>query len=270
MTEHRPGATYALGLGIACAAAFSPVLVDLARSLGRVDGRLAILVAPVLTVLATRAQSTPAPIRTRPGVLLIGAGLAFELVGIALTSSTIARVGLPVAALGLGCLVGRPGPRQLALLCFVVPIPISVTSLTTPWLESTYADICVSLLHGVLGLDISASGPLLSSGPSTLELYASDSGIRLAYVLAALGWLAGVLAERSVPRLFARALLWSLIAWPAQVAACLVAATLVAAGRIDIARAWLDWGVHLTTAAIGLIASPATRRAIGRSASSTS
>lgn len=253
MADSPPTRSFRYGLIFASAVAFSPVIVNLARSLGQVDGRLAILIAPLLATLAARRQIAPATIDVRRGILLIGAGLVLELVGLALDFWTMARLGLPVAALGIGLALGRPGPAQLALLFFVVPIPISITSLTTPWLESVYADLCVRLLHGVGGLDIQATGPLLIGPVATLELYASDSGIWLAYVLAALGWYSGLCAQRDWPAVFGRAALSSLIGWPLQLLAICVAGALVAGGNVDAARSWLDWGLHAAVTVCALL-----------------
>jgi len=244
MDESPSARSSRCGLALSVGVAFSPAIVDLVRSLGQVDGHVAILIGPLLAAMATRDQLEPARVDRRRGILLIGTGLALELLGIWLDFWTMARLGLPVAAVGVGWILGRPGPAQLALLFFAVPIPISISSLTTPWLESIYADLCVGLLHGVFGLDIQASGPLLFSAGWTLELYASDSGMWLAYVLAALGWYTGLRARRTLPWLLARATVGSLVGPPLQLLATFVAGALAAGGHVHDARSSLDWGLH--------------------------
>jgi hypothetical protein len=248
MPETRSHRARIIGLYVAAAVAFSPVLADLAGTLVAVDGRLVILVAPALVVWTTRLQPGPGALRPRRGLALLLAGLALELFGIALDVWTIARLGLPLAALGLAWTTGWPEVRRAALLLFVVPIPISLTTATTPWLESLHARIGEALLGSGLGLDLRASGPLLWSGPDRLELYASDSGIWLAYLLAELAWLRGVLRGTPTPRLLVTCVAWALAGWPAQLLATAIASALLVAGWPAAARSWLDWGAHASIA----------------------
>ena len=124
-------------------------------------------------------------------------------------------------------------------LFFSVPIPISLSSLTTPWLESFHTALAVRVFHDVVGAELVASGPLLLGAGQRLELFASDSGIWLAYVLASLGWLAALLRERAASECIVAACLWSLAGWPGQLAATGIAAALLLAGAPTLARAWL-------------------------------
>ena len=86
-----------LALGVA----FSPVLVNLARSVGEYPEQRVTLLAPVLLLLAIRRSGPGRPAGRWDGAVAIAVGVALEMLGIFTRSWSIARLGLPVAALGL-------------------------------------------------------------------------------------------------------------------------------------------------------------------------
>jgi hypothetical protein len=242
--EHRGRERW---LWAALAAGFSPVLVDLARSLRETDASWLVLLAPAL--LASALWLTP-PRRSAPrrdGLLLVALGALLEWLGVAGASASIARIGLPVAALGLARALGSPPLGILALAFFAVPLPGSIGNFATPVPESLLAAGASRLLR-TLGAQLESVGPVLSTPAQRLELTPGDNGLDLALELAAFGWYSA--AREAAPLLshFARAALAGTLSLLLQPAAVVLAALLLLAGAPQLAQSWLGWGVALLTA----------------------
>jgi len=184
-------------------------------------------------------------------VLLI-AGLLIELAGLAGGSPGIARLGLPISVVGLSLWTGVPRLMTALLALWVVPIPGTLYGLTTPNLESAYARFGAAMV-GALGADISASGPLIRSGAERLELDPYHSGIHLIVVIAELSWYAAV--RKGLPPMVAlvRTAGAALLAIPLQLFAVWVAVLLLVAGAPEVANFWLDHGLWLLTAVLGVV-----------------
>jgi hypothetical protein len=106
---------------------------------------------------------------------------------------------------------------------------------------------------GALGADISASGPLIRSGAERLELDPYHSGIHLIFVITELSWYAAVRRGLSPIGALARTAGTALLAIPLQLFAVWVAVLLLVAGVPEVANFWLDHGVWLLTAILGVV-----------------
>jgi hypothetical protein len=237
---------------LALGCAFGPVLIQLADAIPEVPFGWSALLAPALMIsLATRDRQRALPRRGWAQALLV-IGLVIELVGLAGGSPGIARLGLPVSVVGVALWTGAPSVKTAVLTFWALPIPITVYGLTTPNLESAYAQLGAAC--GVmLGAELHASGPLVRTGVDRLELDSFNSGIQLAFVATELAWYAAVRNGTSVPKALGRMVCVALAALPLQVLAVLAAMALLVAGAPEGANFWLDHGVWLLTAILGIV-----------------
>lgn len=233
-----------VALWLAAAIALSPVLIELAQSLRAVDGSPSILLAPGLMALHAFRVGWPRGKPRAIGVALVAVGLALEIVGLLADTGSLARLGLPPTVVGIALLAGRPAFAVAALSLWIVPPPTAVFVQASPWLESRVAELA-SLPFRRFGFPIEATGPLIRAPSGTLELIGSHTGISIAILLAELGWYAGVRAERRLPSLVSRALLWMTAAPVVQVLAATLAVGCLAAGYPRAARQWLDYGIGI-------------------------
>jgi hypothetical protein len=238
----RPALAAAALPWAALLAAFSPVLVDLARDLG-LGTKHHYLALPAL-LLALALARTPAGggrAARRPvlGALALCGGLSLELVGLAGEASFLARLGLPLAALGLGLLRGGPPPLPLALGFFLVPVPNAALALASPGLETALGRLAAATLSP-LGLPVASIG-LTLEGPAGahLDLRAENGGALLAHCLAGVGALGAALGGAGWRSAAAAAALGAALALPLQPLSLLGAGALVAAGEPELARIWL-------------------------------
>jgi hypothetical protein len=178
--------------------------------------------------------------------------LLIELAGLAGGSPGIARLGLPISVVGLSLWTGVPRLMTALLALWVVPIPGTLYGLTTPNLESAYARFGAAMI-GALGADISASGPLIRSGAERLELDPYHSGIHLIVVIAELSWYAAVRKGLSPMVALVRTAGAALLAIPLQLFAVWAAVLLLVAGAPEVANFWLDHGLWLLTAVLGVV-----------------
>jgi len=237
---------------LALGCAFGPVLIQLADRIPEAPFGWSVLLAPALMIsLATRDRRRALPRRGWAQALLI-IGLVIELLGLAGGSPGIAGLGLPVSVVGVALWTGAPPVRAALLAFWALPIPTTAYGLTTPTLESAYAQLgadCAS----VFGADIHASGPLIRTGVGRLELDPYHSGIHLAFVATELVWYAAAQDGTSVLKALARMSFVALIAPFLQVVAVLAAIALLVAGAPEAAAFWLDHGVWLLTALLGVV-----------------
>jgi hypothetical protein len=228
------------------------VLIQLAKAIPEDPFGWSVLLAPALMLAAAlRCSGEAQPRRGWAQILLIG-GLLIELVGLSGGSPAVARLGLPISVAGLSLWTGAP-PLMTSLLAFwVVPIPITLYGLTTPNLESAYAQFGVAAL-GALGADLSASGPVIRSGAEHLELHPYDSGLHLMFVATLLAWYASARNGVAPMVAVARTVGAALVAVPLQILAILVAIALLAVASPDLANFWLHNGAWLLTAILGIV-----------------
>lgn len=247
MRERAPGGAGEALLWLGLAAAFSPVLVSLVTSRAGPAAHSSALLAPLLLIRLLAADPSAGPRRSwAPALVLLGAVL--ELLGIVGDAWTIARLGLPTAALGLALWTGRPRPAVALLFFALVPPPVFLFEATTPDVESALGGLAVRLLDP-LGAGLQIAGPLVRSGGASFELESSQNGLHLAIALGVLGWYAGCLRSRRPLRLFAGALCGAVVALPAQLLLVTTALALFAWRGAGLAAAWLDHGGWLLAAA---------------------
>jgi hypothetical protein len=246
MREHAPGGAGEALLWLGLAAAFSPVLVSLVTSRAGPAAHSSALLVPLLLLRLVAADPTTGARRSwAPALVLLGAFL--ELLGVVGDAWTIARVGLPTAALGLALWTGRPRPAVAMLVFALVPPPVFLFEATTPHVESALGGLAVRLLDP-LGAGLEIAGPLVRAGGASFELESSQNGLHLAIAFAVLGWYAGCLRRRRPLRLVAGALCGALVALPAQLLLVTTALALFAWRGSAAAAAWLDHGGWLVAA----------------------
>jgi hypothetical protein len=227
------------------------VLVDLARSLAEHPEDRVTLLAPLLLILALRgAPAQPAAPR-RDGAVAIALGAALQLLGIHAGSWSIARLGLPVAALGLARWTGRPRSAVMALLFFAVPLPDTLALLLSPALEARVAGAAGALLSA-LGAPVQALGVSLAAATGRIDLDPADGGATLAVAFAALGWYEAVRRGEALGRAALRAALAPCLAIPVQTLVVAVTGGLLAAGLEDAAELWLRQGAWPALSLLGL------------------
>ncbi len=237
---------------LALGCAFSPMLIQLANVIPEDPFGWSVLLAPALMLAAALRGSGEAHPRRGWAQILLIAGLLIELVGLSGGSPAVARLGLPMSVVGLSLWTGAP-PLMTSLLAFwVIPIPITVYGLTTPNLESAYAQFGAAAISA-LGADLSVSGPVIRSGAEHLELDPYHSGIHLVFVVTLLTWYASVRNGLTPIAALARTAGAALVAVPLQILAVLVAIALLVADSPDLANFWLDDGAWLLTAILGIV-----------------
>ncbi|HEX5068208.1 MAG TPA: archaeosortase/exosortase family protein [Myxococcota bacterium] len=237
---------------IALAVAFSPVLVDLARNWVAEPTDRVVLIAPLLLLLALRRGTANG--RAGSGLAAgsaIAIGIALELLGLLSETRSIARIGLPIAALGVAGWNGRPALAVAALVFFAIPIPDTLLLLASPALESAVVEAAGSILQG-LGASVQAHGSSLVASGGRINLHPMDGGATLAIVLGALGWYSAARLGEGVRRCGRRAALLCLLALPLQVLVVVVTGALLAAGHLDASRFWLRHGAWITVFLLGL------------------
>jgi hypothetical protein len=240
-----------LALWLALFAGFSPVLTAFARHEAWYAPP-STLVAPVLIAVALARGIGVRDEPRRWDAALIAAGLAFELIGIALRTWTVAWLGFPIAVLGMALWLGVPSWRIAALAFGLVPIPEGIRGAFTPAAES-------ALLSGAcaawrtLGVDFSCTGPVARLGARHLELVHDDVGWALAPLLAQLGWFVAVCAKASTARALRQALVFAVGTIAIQPLAVAVALGLLALGSGSVAHAFLSAGLWLGCTAVALL-----------------
>ncbi len=238
----RPGLAAAALPWIALLAAASPVLADLFRdlALGPKHHYLGLPALLLALALARAPRSGRAPRRPGPGALALALGLALVLAGLAGEASFLARLGLPLAALGLGLLRGGPPPLLLALAFWLVPLPNSLLGLASPDLEAALGRLVAATL-ALPGLPVRCEGlTLVGPAGAHLDLRAENGGLLLAHCLAGVGALAAALSGAGWRSAARAAGLGAALALPLQPLAVLGAAGLVAAREPELARLWLS------------------------------
>lgn len=229
---------------IALLFAFSPVLVDLARNLAAHPEDRVTLIAPLLFFTALRRSSAPDLGASWDGIGAIALGLGLELLGILTGSPSVARLGLPIACLGLARISGRPPIAVIALLFFAIPPPYSVVALASPTLETALAH-GASFIVSTVGAPVVAVGSTVHGPSGSLVLYATDSGASLAFGFAGVGWYATLHAWPGFARAALRAALAAALALPAQLLVVTLTTALLGMGLRSTARFWLREGAWL-------------------------
>ncbi|NNL67777.1 MAG: hypothetical protein HKP30_16125 [Myxococcales bacterium] len=236
-------------------AAFSPVLIDLgAHLLERPWAAYCLVFVPLFVSELVRLPRRPA----RPGLAwtLLVVALAGELLLLGGGFTRASRVFMPLAALGLGLLLGRPDARTSAILIGFVPVPHALVSFFSTDLEATWAGAAARLLHG-LGLpslvEAGRYQTQLAVGAVRMPVIDVDGGLPIAALLFGLVWVAGCQRGWSIAATVLRALPIAALAVPIQIAALCSAALLLRAGWLDDARGFLDVAPFASIVTIALL-----------------
>jgi hypothetical protein len=232
-------------LWLALLLAFSPVLASVVPDLGLAPRHaFVVFVGLLLGALLIRQRREPARPGRRAGLGLLLLGLVLELLGLAGETQILARLGLPVAALGLALWRGAPAPLSLSLGFWMVPLPNTLVELTSPGLEAAWARLAAGL-WSALGLPLQATGITLEGPLQRLVLRSENGGLLNAHCLAAVGWFLAVWRGGGTARALRGATLGYALGFLLQPPAVLLAGLLVALGQRELARAWLTHGVWL-------------------------
>ncbi len=251
----RRGALLWLGLAIA----FSPVLINLVEGLRAEPADRYTLLVPLglaLYAMTSRRHATAdaeSGTRVGLGTALLAAGLFVELLGVASASWGIARLGLPIAALGISLRLGAPSFLVVLTVFGAIPLPSFVQHAASPEVETAIGGALAALFAGV-GVAIESRGALLFSQDLRLEMLASDSGLITAAALFLGGWFTGLGPSLDLVRLLRRATLAAALVLAIHPALLVVAATLLVAGSPDAARTLLTHGASIAVAMWMLLA----------------
>lgn len=230
--------------------AFSPVIVDLLRSGSDHAFGWTLLVTPVLLARLLALEPGRQDAAPRFGLPLVLTGLLLGLLGIAVDSASIARIGLPVAAVGMAFWTGVPRPATAALSFWLVPIPTALLLAAPPSVESGLVQIAVVVLRPLVG-EIQVAGPLMTIGAEQLQLGSGQNGLHVAVMLAQIGWYAAIRLDTPLARGALRAGLATLLAPPLQLIGVGVGIVLLATLGAQAAQVWLTYGVALAVAVLG-------------------
>lgn len=237
---------------LAIAVAFSPTAFELASHLASERYDLYVLLAPLLLAsLVARGAAGPVAPRRGAGGAVLALALLLELLGLATWSLTLARLGLALAVLGGALWTGLLRPSAAALSLGMVPLPTFLVTAGTPGLESAFGALAATLT-GAVGVEVEAVGPLLFVAGDRLEIQPHETGARLALVLAELAWYAAHLEDRVSRARLARVPLWALLALPLQALGVVVGVLLLATLGGGVGAVWLNAGIWVTAAALGL------------------
>jgi hypothetical protein len=232
--------------------AFSVVIVQLIGAIVDVpDHRHAALgLVLLLSCLWNRVLERSPP--RRGGIALMALGAVVQLIGIASGSWSIARLGLPIAVVGLALHFGRPPLTTAALSVWLLPLPHGVLSLLGRLgLETHVAGLATGILN-TLGAQLSVVGSAIRTPEALLNLVPRDGGWLLMYVLAGLGWYSAARSGLTLRAAAARAARWAACGIPLQVIAMLLAVGALALGWPRLGREWLSQGAWIATAVVGL------------------
>ncbi len=237
-------------------AAFSPVLIDLARHL--VERPWAAYCLVFIPLFARELlREAPGPRRPGLGWLLLGVALAAELLLVAGGFTRAARLLLPVAALGVSQLTGRPRLRTGLLLFGFVPVPHALVSLGSPGLEAAFAGVAARVLRAAgfpALVEADRYETTLHVGAETLGLFDRDGGLSVAVLLFGLGWYAGLRWGWPVLTTLLRALAASLLFAPLEILAIALAGGLLGMSAPLDVRFFLDVAPWALTATMALLA----------------
>lgn len=188
MAAPSPGrdALLAAALGLALAPVFEEIAHHVAANpwTSYVVGMI-----PFCVLAFARAERLARP--RRDGALWIAAAFALELIGLLAGPAQIGRLGIPLAAVGLARLLGRPALPAALLACWLVPIPNAVLRIASPQLETLFLEIA-SRGAALLGAEPLVSGVRVVVDETRLRVLRGDGGVPLAVALAGAGWYVAV------------------------------------------------------------------------------
>lgn len=241
MTESRRRWLLWCGLLVA----FSPVVQNLAANLRDHPGkRYVVLPILLMGLLLRKDPGSKSDTRTGLGRVLLLVGLAAQVTGIAASSWSLARIGLPVAMVGMAFITGRPAISVIVLAFALVPIPTFLQNLASPQVESILAKVSAGA-YAWLGVDLEAHGPFVQQDGVRFQLVAADNGIVTLSVFVQLGWYLALRAGSALRESVARAARWGLLGIVLQPVFVLLCVAALPLGDRDLGRFCLTHGPWL-------------------------
>jgi hypothetical protein len=229
-------------LWLGTAVAFSRVLLDLVHSLFETDACWSILL-PIPLIAICIGRDTPASRGAGAGGgLLILLGLVLNVLGMSLDAWSIARLGLPLAAIGVARITGQPALPVALMSLWLVPLPYSILTVLTPWPESGLASLAAAVTTQ-LGAPLHAAGPVIHGPAGKLLLDPDHSGLPLAVGLALLGWYGALRRGGGLSKPLRAAALGFVLAFPIQAFGVCVAALALWSGSPGVGQALVEWGL---------------------------
>lgn len=233
--------------------AFSPAIVSLIAGIrSEPSNRYTLFALLLLGLLLVRPSSDPVRSERWSGSILLVLGSLVQLFGAAASSWSIARMGFPLAILGVGLILGRPTPSKLLLAFGLVPIPAFVFDMGSPAIESRFGELAGGMLAW-LGRPVEVGGPLLESGGMRFELLATDSGLVTAICLAELLWFRSIREGLSTRAAVLRSGCAALVGFAVQPLLVLLCAATLPIGYPELGRFLLSYGVPIALAAVVLV-----------------
>jgi len=224
--------------------------------------RYAVVFAALLAALAgtTARDASPAP-RPRAGLALVVAAVALEALALVAGPERLARVALPLGALGAALATARPGLPGALLAWWLVPVPWKALTLARPLgepLTLAVGSATARLLAPDLTVGARTSG-------ATLVLLPQDVGLPLAALASGLGWYGAARLRRGWRGVLGWALMGAVGAFPAQMVAVALAVPMAAVAGEQAGRVWLSLGPPaIACTAVILAVERAARRSRGR------
>ena len=187
----------------------------------------------------------------RVGWLVVALAFLLLLTSFAGSFARLGRLGIPLAVLGMARALGHPSLAAAAITWFVIPVPLGLTTISSPGLESAVARAAGAFAQ-IAGADWKVVGSTVGAAGSSLRLTGPDMGLPLAQLLTGLGFCAALAARDAPPRVPLRIARWALWAVPAQALALAGGFVCLALAGGDVARAFLDVVPTCVVAALGV------------------
>ena len=149
-------------LAAALLLALAPVFEEIGRHVAANPWTTYVLGHDPVLRAGVRARGAAAPAK-RDGLLWIAAALALEMLGLLAGPAQIGRLGVPLAAVGLARLLGRPALPGALLACWLVPFPNALLRVASPGLEALLLDLAARGA-ALLGADPVVSGVRVTVG----------------------------------------------------------------------------------------------------------
>jgi hypothetical protein len=220
---------------LALLVAFSPVVLELFRHLGAQPwARYVLIFAPLLTIAIVTSRDRVQP--SSRGYVLLSLAIVFEFVALRGNLARFARPTFALGAIGLCQVQGLAPVRAAALALWLTPVPSFANDLG---LQTALLGVAIPLAR-LFGAELSFEESTVVAPSGVLEVLPSDGGLPLAALFSGLAWYASVRAGASLPATAIRAITWSAVALPVQVAVMLAALAALAAGSPGAARSVLD------------------------------
>jgi len=223
--------------------------------------RYAALIPLLLVALAaTKAPDASEPPRPRAGLALVVAAVALEAVALVAGPERLARMALPLGALGAALATARPRLPGAWLALWLVPVPWRAVTLARPLAEPLVLTVASSTAH-LLAPDLAVGARGSVGTAQGLVLLPQDGGLPLAALASGLGWYGAARLGRGWREALQWALAGGLGALPAQMAAVVLAVPVAAAAGGEAARGWLSLGpASIACTAVILATERAARR----------